>query len=151
MDKITWKALEYEEKERSGDWFWALGIVVVATSATAVIYNNYFFALLLLLSGVLLGFFAMKPPDEISYELDEKGFKAGGRFIPFENIKAFWINTEDKTKLFIRSSRVVMPELSAFLPPSLETQVRDIMLEHDIEETEIQEHHAEKVLDFFGF
>ena len=60
MEKLEWSALEYEEKDRSSDWFLALGIIVVCSSVAAFIFENYFFAALLLLSGVLLGFFAIK-------------------------------------------------------------------------------------------
>jgi hypothetical protein len=59
-EKLSWSAPEYEEKERSRDWFWALGIIVATSSIAAIIFNDYFFAVLLILSGILLGFFAVK-------------------------------------------------------------------------------------------
>ena len=37
MEKLEWSALEYEEKERSRDWFWALGIIVATTKTTTAI------------------------------------------------------------------------------------------------------------------
>jgi hypothetical protein len=46
-EKLSWSALEYEEKIRSSDWFWALGIIVVTSSVAAIIFGNYFFATLL--------------------------------------------------------------------------------------------------------
>ena len=66
-EKLNWSALEYEEKTRSPDWFWALGIIVVTSSIAAIIFGNYFFATLLVLSGLLLGFFAVKKPDMVHY------------------------------------------------------------------------------------
>src|SRR3990167_6387097 len=91
MEKLEWSALEYEDKERSPDWFWALGIIIVTSSLASIIYSNYFFAALLVLSGILLGFFAKKKPDTVLYELNEKGLKIRTRFYPYENIKSFWV------------------------------------------------------------
>ena len=49
-EKINWSALEYEVKERSQDWFWALGIIVATSAVAAIIFSDYFFAGLLVLS-----------------------------------------------------------------------------------------------------
>jgi hypothetical protein len=57
MEKLAWSAFEYEEKNHSNDWFWALGVIVVTATIASIMYNNYFFAAFLILSGTLLGFF----------------------------------------------------------------------------------------------
>src|SRR5690348_12036472 len=108
MDRLEWSALEYEEKERSSDWFWALGIIVVTSSITAAIFGNYFFAALLLLSGVLLGFFAIKKPETVTYELNNQGLKVRTRTYLYPNIRSFWVQT-GKPILFVKSERVFMP------------------------------------------
>ena len=74
-EKLVWSALVYEERDRSPYWFWALGIIVVAGTITSIIFSNYFFALLLVISGLLLGYFAIKKPEEISYEINSNGLK----------------------------------------------------------------------------
>src|SRR5476649_1304639 len=106
MDKLQWEALEYEDKERSNDWFWALGVIVITSSIASIIYSNYFFAALLILSGVLLGFFAIKKPEMISYELNAKGLQILTRLYPYENIKSFWVQVGDKPTLFIKTERI---------------------------------------------
>ena len=114
-EKLIWSALEYEEKYRSPDWFWALGVIVITSSIAAVIFENYFFAVLLLLSGFLLGFFAVKKPDMVIYEINAKGLKIRNRLYPYKNIKSFWIQinlrgkTDLKPILFIHSERMFMP------------------------------------------
>src|ERR1035437_3103043 len=107
--KIEWFALEYEEKERSADWFWALGVIIVAGSIASIIFGDYFFAILLVLGGLSLGFFAVKKPDMISYELGEKGLKINRDLYLYENIKSFWVETEEKPILFIKSGRFLIP------------------------------------------
>src|ERR1035437_6245935 len=137
--KIEWFALEYEEKERSADWFWALGVIVVAGSVASIIFGDYFFAILLLLGGISLGFFAVKKPNMISYELGEKGLKIRGELYPYENIKSFWVQansdtetdlpaqTEKKPTLFIKSGRFMMPIISMPIDVTQAEKIRSLM------------------------
>lgn len=151
MENLKWTALEYEERERNRDWFWALGIIVVTSSAASVIYGNYFFATLILLSGILLGFFANKKPNVVSYELNEKGLKIRTRFYPYENIKSFWVRTEIKPVLFIKSERLFMPMISIPLEESFSSSIQSIFLSKNIPEEEMREHVSEKIMDALGF
>ncbi len=158
--KLTWSALEYEERERTQDWFWALGIIVFTGAMTSIIYGNYFFAFFILLSGILLGFFAQKAPDVVFYELNTKGLKIRSRFYPYENIKSFWIqmphldNPEHlglKPTLFIKSERVFMPILSIPIEDTQAQDIHEIMTSKDIPEEEMSEHASLKIMEFLGF
>ena len=157
MDRLEWTALEYEEKERDPDWFWALGIIVVTSSIASIIYSNYFFAVLIILSGGLLGFFAKKEPDLVSYELNAKGLRIRTRLYPYENIKSFWVqvahpeDVEDKDFLFVKTERFFMPILVIPIDVSMAEEVRNIMLDRNIPEEEMREHASEKIMDRLGF
>ena len=158
--KLSWSALEYEERERSRDWFWALGVIVVTGSIASIIFGNYFFAALLILSGILLGFFAIKKPDTVAYELNNRGLKISNRLYPYENIKFFWVQLDNGTELsgiklkpllFIHSERAFMPIITI---PILEEMARDIhslLLDKNVEEKEMKEHPSEKIMDALGF
>lgn len=155
--KLTWSALEYEEKERSQDWFWALGIIVVTSSIASIIFGNYFFAALLILGGLLLGFFAIKKPDLVTYELNNKGLKIRNRLYPYDSIKAFWIQvdfTPDsniKPIFFIHSERAFMPILSIPINKDIAEDIHSIMTEKEIAEVEMKEHPSEKIMEVLGF
>jgi hypothetical protein len=159
MEKLEWSALEYEEKERSPDWFWALGVIVVTSSLAAIIYGNYFFALLIILSGLLLGFFAIKKPDTVFYELNERGLKIRTRLFPYENIESFWVEDrkpEDpllytKSTLFIKSQRLFMPIIAVPIDDALAPHIRSIFLSYDVPEEEMKEHPSEKIMESLGF
>ncbi len=156
-EKISWSALEYEEKERSRDWFWALGIIVVTSSIAAIIFENYFFAALLVLAGALLWFFAIKKPELVEYELNKKGLKIGSRVYPYENIKSFWVQldtsgeTNLKPVLFIHSERAFMPVLSIPIDENIATKIHSLLLEKEIEEVEMKEHFSDKIMEILGF
>lgn len=156
-EKLVWSALEYEERDRNSDWFWALGIIVVTSSITAIIFENYFFAVLILLSGFLLGFFALKKPDTVTYELNKKGLTIRNRLYPYENIKSFWIQIGEhpemnvKPILFIHSERVFMPILSIPIHETIAEDIHSIMLSKNVTEEEMKEHASEKIMEVLGF
>jgi hypothetical protein len=151
MDKLTWEAPEYEERERSPDWFWALGVIVVAVSLASVIYENYFFAVLIILGGVMLAFFARRVPDMVSYELNEEGFRTGPRLYPYENISAFWVETRGKFQLFVKTERFFLPVFSTNIVPEMADDIRAVFLAKEIPEVEMREHVSEKITDALGF
>jgi hypothetical protein len=150
MEKLQWTALEYEDKERSRDWFWALGVIIVTSAVASIIFGDYFFAVLIVLGGGLLGFFAIKKPNTIIYELNEKGLKIGTQLYPYENIKSFWVQEVQPT-LFIRSERLFMPILSIPIENSMTSEVRDIFIFVNIPEEEMKEHVSDKIMGSLGF
>jgi len=157
MDKIRWTALEYEEKERGSDWFWALGIIVVTSSVAAIIFGNYFFAALLLIGGALLGFFSVKKPETVPYELNNQGLKIRTRLYPYAYMKSFWVQA-DKTGeeninpiLFVKTERVFMPILSIPIEESIAEDIHSIMLSKNVTEEEMKEHPSLRIMDSLGF
>ena len=150
--KLEWTALEYEEKERGNDWFWALGVIVLASAITSFIYANYFFGLFLIIGGILLGVFAVKKPDLVFYELNEKGLKIRNRLFPYTNIKSFWIKKDlEKSTLFIKSERLFMPIISMPINQNSAEEIKNIMLSENVSEEEMKEHVSEKIMDSLGF
>ena len=157
-EKINWEALEYEEKDRHPDWFWALGVVVVAISITSIIFANYFFAIFIIIGGGLMGLFAIKKPDMVSYEINEKGLKIQNRIYPYEKIKAFWVQKplsddgkEMTPALFIKSERLLVPIFSVPIEEINVNKIHNIMLAHNVLEVEMKEHVSEKIMEAIGF
>ena len=151
MEKLEWSALEYEEKEKSSDWFWALGVIIVAGSVTSIIFADYFFAAVLLLGGTLLGFFTIKKPEVVSYELNDKGLKIKTRLYPYEKIKSFYVEKEKKLLLFIRTERFFMPVISMPIELYLADDIRKKMLKKEVLEEKMDEHPYEKFMEHLGF
>ncbi|HTE48590.1 MAG TPA: hypothetical protein VK675_01625 [Candidatus Paceibacterota bacterium] len=157
MGNLQWSALEYEEKERSKDWFWALGIIVVTSSITAIIFGNYFFAVLLVLGGLLLGFFATKKPDTVNYELNDRGLKIRTLLYPYSNIKSFWVQIDTtgeinlKPTLFIKTERVFMPVITIPINHDIAEEIRSAMLFKNVSEEEMREHPSHLIMESLGF
>ena len=156
-EKLSWAAPEYEEKEKSKDWFWALGIIIVTGSIASAIYENYFFAALLILSGILLGFFAIKKPEMLYYELNDKGLKIKNRLYSYENIKSFWVQSGAPTEtgikplLFINSERAFMPILNIPIEEEMAQDIHFFLSSHNVPEVEMKEHPSDKIMEILGF
>ena len=150
-NKLAWSALEFEEKYRTPDWFWALGIIFAAASIASAIWGNYFFAALLVISGILLGFFAKQAPRTIYYELNEMGLKIGSQLYLYENLKSFYVQNEGRPTLFVKSERVFMPIISIPIHEEFADEVMQTMHHFNVTEEKMTEHPSEKIMDFFGF
>jgi hypothetical protein len=160
-EKLSWTALEYEEKTHSQDWFWALGIIIVTSSIASIIFGNYFFAALLILSGLLLAFFSIRKPDIVEYKLTDRGLTIRSRFYPYENIKSFWVQMHDPLEInreifkeplfFIHSERAFMPIITIPINEEIGNHIRLIMLEENVAEVEMKEHPSEKIMEALGF
>lgn len=166
MEKLSWSALEYEEKERSADWFWALGVIVVTSSIASLIFGNYFFAALLIIAGALLGFFAVKKPDTVLYELNRKGLRIRNHLYPYENIKSFWVQTHQnehgesheenpankklKPIFFVKTERVFMPVISIPIEENFAGEIYSIMIANNVPEEKMREHPSERIIESLG-
>lgn len=157
MEKLTWSAFEYEEKERSQDWFWALGVIVVTGSIASIIFGNYFFAVLLLLSGSLLGFLATKKPELVTYELNRDGLKIRTHLHPYETMKSFWVQRSQggeikkEPMLFIHSDRIFMPIVTISIDDSMAEEIHAILLSKNVAEEEMKEHPSLQIMERLGF
>ncbi|MBP9711649.1 MAG: hypothetical protein KBD55_01280 [Candidatus Pacebacteria bacterium] len=149
--ELSWSVLEYETKERSKDWFWALGVIVFAVSAAALIYGNYFFAILIIISGALLGFYATREPDMVRYEIVDKGIVINSRLFPFKEVKSFFVQKEPKPILFVKTRRVFMPVVNIPIEEDMMERIHQIFLESEVIEEEMKEHPSEKIMDVLGF
>lgn len=169
-EKLEWSALEYKEKDRSVDWFWALAVIIITSSAAAIIFGNYFFAILLILSGILLGYFAVKKPDMILYELNEKGLQIRNRIFLYEDIHGFWVQKRIpefyselpghkglpstgplEPALFVETKRLLFPIFSIPIDENLADKIRRRMLSRNVPEKHMKEHPAENIMDRLGF
>lgn len=107
---LHWQTLEYEEKERSADWFWAVGIITIAVAVTSIIFNNILFALVIIIGGFALSLYAARPPKEIDVVLDDMGIRIEKYFYPYRTLESFWVEErEDSSRVLIKSQRLIMP------------------------------------------
>lgn len=149
---MEWDAHEYEHKERSPDWFWAVGIVAVSVAIASVIFGNIIFGILVLIAAFALSLFANRPPSTIHITVDEKGITRDKIRYPYDTLGSFWIDTEHPhKKIILRSEKLFMPLI--IVPLSEEVDVDKLY--DGLSDFLSEEFHSlpfvEKVLEYFGF
>lgn len=149
--KLSWAVPAYNHSKKNIDWFWALGIVVVAGSITSILLENYFFAVLLILGGVLMGYFAHIEPETLYYELNKNGIKIKDRLYPYKGIKAFWVDTTKNPTLFIKTDRFFLPVVPLAINKNVSETIKEMLIDENIPEEEMKEHPAEILMDFIGY
>ena len=150
--KLEWDAHEYEHKERSQDWFWAVGIIAVSLAVTAIILGNIIFGILILIGTFSLSLFAKRAPDTIHVVIDEKGITRGRIRYPFPTLTSFWIDVEHPhKKIILRSEKMFMPYIIVPLADDVDPE----RLARILSKYMYEEYHSlplvEKILECLGF
>jgi len=150
--RIEWDAHEYEHKERSADWFWAVGIVSISMAVAAVIFGNIIFGILILVGAFALSLFINRPPNILHIVIDERGVTKGKVRYPYSSIQSFWIDVEHPhKKLILQSEKLLMPLI--IVPLGNEAEVEQI--HENLSRHLTEEFHSlplvEKILEYLGF
>ncbi len=142
---LSWEASEFKHYPKNMAWYLTLGIIVALIIAFQVIFQkDYFGAISLGIIAIFIFIFAMHRPGKIQISLSSEGLHMEKSFIPYSQMKYFWIvNNDDHKTLNIETTayinRTILVELEAQDP----NEVREILLsqvaEHSsTEETPIQ-------------
>jgi hypothetical protein len=150
--KVEWEAHQYEYKERSQDWFWAVGIVAVSIAVASIIFGNFIFGLLVIVSAFALTLFINREPETVHITLNEFGVTKGKVHYPYESLHSFWIELDHShQKIMLRSEKFFMPLIIIPLDDRVDVENVHEILSHFIQE----EHHApplvERLLEYLGF
>lgn len=148
---ITWTSPEYDQKERSIDWFWAIGLITILGAFFAFYFDNFLFAVLILISGGMFFLLEIHTPHDVEYEINNDNFKMGKTNYPIKTIKYFDIKKLDNnTKIFVYTSDKFLPIKFIQIPEELSGEIEKELLKF-VEKKEIQESHAVKFMEKLGF
>lgn len=150
-NKLSWAVPAYSHDKKTVDWFWGLGIIVLAMVIASIILKNYYFAIVLILGGGMMIYFSHKEPETLYYTLDKDGLKIKDRLYPYKTIKAFWIQRSDSPTLFIRTDRFFLPEIKIRINNNVADRIQEIFVEKNIAEEEMKEHLSETLMDIIGY
>lgn len=138
--KYEWDALEYEHLEKTTDWYWALGIIIVVGVILCIISKNYLFAVLLAFGGGMIGYYGNDKPKPVHVELSDRGVRLDNDLYTYETMGNFWMHTDHKNRkrLTIITGRKILPQTTVTLPDSIPaTDIRNYLLTF-LEEKEIK-------------
>ena len=130
MDSLHWSLPEYEEKNRSIDWFWGLGLLALLVIGAAIYFQNYLFAILIAVSAFSLGMFAFQKPKNVEYELNEQGIRIHQTLYPYQTLESFWVETRSRPKIILLSKKFFVPYIVVPIVDHDPKLVRLFLLKH---------------------
>jgi hypothetical protein len=151
MDSITWKTMEFEEKERHPDWLWTVGLVAALTATISFFYGNIFFGILLLIAGAVTILYALQKPKELTILINDKGITINDSLIEYKSLPAFWLDEtgkQDTLLLLVKGSFV--PQLSLPLSGVKTDDVRAVLSKYTKEE-EMRQSRSIALFDRIGY
>ncbi len=152
QDSLKWQAPEYHHYKRSTDWFWAVGIITLCISILAFIFDNALFGILILLSAGVLIFYVLHVPEDVDYEINKKGVVIGKELHPYLTIEAFWLETDNniEPKIILKSKKSLLPYIIIPVHKDSADEVASV-LRNFLEEKELSEPMAHKMMEYLGF
>ena len=151
-NKIIWHALEYKKKEKTADWYWAVGIISICIAAIAIFLHDTLFAVFIILAVVVLLMFSRREPKVMEVELSERGIKIDKQNFHYSTLEFFWVETMDEKepKIILRSKKTMMPLIVIPIEEYSHEDIRNFLLEK-LAEKEMHEPLSQKVMEKLGF
>lgn len=150
--RIEWEAHEYEHKERSQDWFWAVGIISVAIAAAAAIFGNIIFGIFILTATFAMALFINHPPKEVRVVVDERGVTRDRILYPYSTLQSFWIDVDHPhPKILLSSEKVFMPLIIVPLGGEVDLDNLHEVLSQFLQEKPHSLPLVEKIIESLGF
>lgn len=150
-EPIVWQAYEYSYREKTADWYWAVGIIAVSMAVTAILLNNVLFAVFIILAFFTLMMYSGRKPRLHQIKIDERGIQEGRAHYQFSTIESFWV--EDRygdNKLILKSKKKTLPYIIIPIIDADADAVRDRIRKY-VPEEEHAEPLAKRVMEYLGF
>lgn len=150
--KLEWQAYDRTEQSHSPDWYWAVGIIALSLAVTAVIFNNILFAILVGVSTVVLFLRTLQKPQQVRYELTNRGLWTNKDFQPFTLFDSFWVEEETAPQPTLILKPKGMLSLLSVIPLAEVSPdaVREFLSEY-LPEVEQHEPLSKRVMEYLGF
>ncbi|HEY0948426.1 MAG TPA: hypothetical protein VGE53_03015 [Candidatus Paceibacterota bacterium] len=112
---FEWSAEGYLFEEKSGDWYWALGIVAVAGAIASALFGNVILALLILVASGTLALSTLKRPRMHLFRVTDEGVMIDENLYEYESIHSFsvleYIDPNRPPALSLRTHKILAPHL----------------------------------------
>jgi hypothetical protein len=86
---FEWQGKQYDSEEKTGDWYWALGIVAVAGAIACILFKNILLALVIIAASATVGLQAAKRPRIHRFAVTDVGIRIDDELYPYDNMLHF--------------------------------------------------------------
>jgi len=147
---LRWKAPDYYTFEKSPYWSLAIGLIAVVLSLALLYTQNYFPIVIIILAVIVTFQVAHEKPKEQEFVLDEKGVLVRNVYLPYLELKSFWIAEHgEKSILYLEPVHFMRAPLVVPLGKQDAEQARIFLLTNLPEKLERGENFSEKLIRIF--
>lgn len=147
---FEWSALEFEEHQRGPYWFIFMAVAALALIIFGVFTRSYFFIAFVALAFAVLTVYARRAPREIAFTINAGGVGMGRTFLPFSELKTFWIFDEGERKeLSLETKKMLTPFMRLPLGEENPEDIRSILADF-LPEEEHKELATDKIARSLG-
>jgi hypothetical protein len=149
---IMWEAPQHRHIEKTGDWYWVVGIIAISASVVSIMFDNVLFGVVILLGATTMILFSHRHPRTLTYEVSVRGVRIEDTLYPYTSLDSFAIDEEspDGPQLIVKSAHLFMPLLILPLPQDYIDDIEDLM-SAKLVEAPLVEPLSHRLLEFFGF
>lgn len=149
---VFWEGPEHRHEEKSGDWFWVLGIIAIAGAVAAFIVGNVLFGVVILLAATTMFIVAHQEPQDIEFEVSVRGVRVANTLYPYPTLESYYLDEENliNPQLIIKSKKLFMSLIIIPIPEEYIDEIEDIVSARLPEEL-LEEPLSHHILEFFGF
>lgn len=150
---ISWVADEYNHTEKTSEWYWALGLIAVASTVAAVLFNNILFAILILIGSFVLALFASRKPEKVHFAVTQRGIRVNERLHSYQGLQSFTVvqaAAHHEPKLLVEVKHFLSPMMVIPIVGVDPDHVHDFLLDFLPEEDHVEplSHH---IMEWLGF
>lgn len=129
---FSWSAAEYAEQERGTGWYLMLALVAVVIAVVIYFVTKDYFAVgATVVAAIILGTYVGRKPNQVTYELTNKGIKIGQRTYSYSMFKSFSVFREGNlSSINFEPIKRLMPPISAYIEPQNEQKAIDAIGDH---------------------
>jgi hypothetical protein len=144
-----WSAPAYPHYHRGALWYGIAAVIGAALLVYAFISNNFLFAVIVVMFAITLMLQTSRKPEMMAVTVVSTGVLFGGRFIPYRDLKSFWIVYEPPmTKsLYLDFKRAFFPHVTILLEDVDPVELRLVLKKYLPEDGE---HEGEPAVDIFS-
>ncbi len=152
LHSVSWEAPEHTHIEKTGDWYWILGIVALAGAIVSIILNNVLFGIAIILGAFTMAIVSQHKPKMIKFEVSDRGIRIGTDLYPYATLESYFLDEGNMIdpQLIVKSKKLLMMLLIIPVPVDHMTEIENIV-NYRLPEEHLVEPISHRLLEFFGF
>ena len=129
---FEWDGTEYSFEQKGADWYWALGLIVVAVVVACILFGNILLALVTIAGATTLALVAARPPGTHHFAIRDDGVAIDETLYRYEDMLTF----------------SVLEYADPNWPPSLSIKTKHLLAPHLL--IPINDHDPLAIYEFFS-